>query len=172
MLLVWSIFTLLFFISGGTNAFGVQRLSLTLYPRLEEGNLPQRCSVALRESRSDDIEIEKNKNKSRSVQNDDKDMFESIQKDPELLPDLAWRVEKMRLEEANTRRFLRSKPRYLPYEEARRWAISWNLWDSEEEWRMWIEEGEKRTSYIPSKPDEYYSRLGQWRGWGHFLGKE
>ena len=25
--------------------------------------------------------------------------------------------------------------------------------------------GEKRNSYIPSRPDEYYGRLGQWISW-------
>lgn len=32
--------------------------------------------------------------------------------------------------------------------------------------------GEKRNSYIPSYPDEYYGRLGQWISWDHFLGKD
>lgn len=31
--------------------------------------------------------------------------------------------------------------------------------------------GEKRNSYIPSKPDEYYGRQGKWVSWDHFLGK-
>lgn len=30
--------------------------------------------------------------------------------------------------------------------------------------------GEKRNSYIPARPDEYYGGLGQWIGWDHFLG--
>jgi hypothetical protein len=30
--------------------------------------------------------------------------------------------------------------------------------------------GEKRNSYIPARPDEYYSNLGQWICWEHFLG--
>lgn len=30
--------------------------------------------------------------------------------------------------------------------------------------------GEKRNSYIPARPDEYYGALGQWRNWDHFLG--
>ena len=91
---------------------------------------------------------------------------------PSVIPDLSWRVAKLRLEEANTRRFLKSKPRFLPYEECRKWVQAWNRWDSEEDWRKWIDEGEKRNSYIPARPDEYYSRIGKWKGWNHFLGKE
>lgn len=33
----------------------------------------------------------------------------------------------------------------------------------------WINQGEKRNSYIPARPDEYYGRLGQWISWDHFL---
>ena len=34
-----------------------------------------------------------------------------------------------------------------------------------------IDEGEKRNSYNPSRPDKYYGNLRHWRGWEHFLGK-
>ena len=87
-----------------------------------------------------------------------------------VLDDLSWRVEKLRLEEANTRRFLKSGPRFLPYEECRKWVQAWSRWDTEQDWKDWIDEGEKRNSYIPARPDEYYGRLGVWRGWDHFLG--
>ena len=90
---------------------------------------------------------------------------------PSDIPDLSWRVEKLRLEEANTRRFLKAGPRFLPYEECRKWVQAWNRWDSEEEWVRWIDEGEKRNSYIPARPEEYYGKLGKWQGWDHFLGK-
>ena len=36
--------------------------------------------------------------------------------------------------------------------------------------RDWIDMGEKRNSYIPARPDEYYENLGQWKSWDHFLG--
>lgn len=85
--------------------------------------------------------------------------------------DLGWRVEKLRLEEANTKRFLRAGPRFLPYSECRKWVKAWNRWETKEDWLMWIDEGEKRNSYIPSRPDKYYGNLGHWRGWDHFLGK-
>ena len=89
-----------------------------------------------------------------------------------VLDDLAWRVEKLRLEEANTKRFLKSRPRFLPYEECRKWVQRWNRWDNEQDWKNWIAMGEKRNAYIPSKPDEYYGRIGKWISWDHFLGSD
>lgn len=86
-----------------------------------------------------------------------------------VLDDLNWRVEKLRLEERNTRRFLKSGPRFLPYEECRKWVQAWgSRWKSEDDWRQWIAMGEKRNPYIPSRPDEYYG--SQWISWEHFLG--
>lgn len=83
-----------------------------------------------------------------------------------VLEDLNWRVEKLRLEEANTRQFLKARPRFLPYDEARKWVHAWgHRWQSEHDWNSWIESGEKRNSYIPSRPDEYYTRIGSWISW-------
>jgi hypothetical protein len=31
--------------------------------------------------------------------------------------------------------------------------------------RNWIAEGEKRNSYVPSRPDEYYADTGDWVSW-------
>eukprot|EP00533_Pseudo-nitzschia_delicatissima_P007532 CAMPEP_0116104606 /NCGR_PEP_ID=MMETSP0327-20121206/14552_1 /TAXON_ID=44447 /ORGANISM="Pseudo-nitzschia delicatissima, Strain B596" /LENGTH=199 /DNA_ID=CAMNT_0003596883 /DNA_START=224 /DNA_END=823 /DNA_ORIENTATION=+ len=88
-----------------------------------------------------------------------------------VLEDLDWRVAKLRLEEANKRRFLKSGPRFLPYVEAQKWVQAWGeRWTSAEEWNEWIESGEKRNSYIPSRPHEYYTRTGDWTGWEDFLG--
>lgn len=90
-----------------------------------------------------------------------------------LLDDLSWRVEKLRLEERNKERFLKAGPRFLPYAQCQRWVQAWGRrWESEEEWNEWIAMGEKRNAYIPSRPDEYYGRLGQWISWEHFLGTE
>lgn len=113
-------------------------------------------------------------NNNNNVMDDakDQDKIETIQEGLVMLHDLNWRVEKLRLEEANTRRFLKSGPRFLPYEECRKWVIAFNRWHSEEEWRQWIMDGEKRNPYIPSYPDEYYGNRGEWKGWGHFLGVE
>jgi hypothetical protein len=90
--------------------------------------------------------------------------------DGELIPDLEWRLVKAKLEEAHTKSFLKSKPRYLPYAECRKWVMAWDRWSCEEEWKEWIDMGEKRNSYIPARPDEYYGALGQWISWDHFLG--
>ena len=51
-----------------------------------------------------------------------------------LMDDLYWRVEKLRLEESNIRRFLRAKPVYLPYEECCKWVQAFGRWTSEDEW--------------------------------------
>lgn len=102
----------------------------------------------------------------------DEEIIQNNQEEPIMLEDLNWRVNKMRLEEENKRRFLKSGPRHLPYEECRKWVIAFNRWDNEQEWRQWIEDGEKRNSYIPSYPDEYYGKRGEWISWDHFLGKE
>lgn len=108
------------------------------------------------------------------VENDDTYFEEDFkQGDDEVdsvLEDLNWRVVKLKLEEENTKRFLKSKPRYLPYSECRKWVSAWSRWSSEDEWRDWIDMGEKRNSYIPARPDEYYGELGQWKSWDHFLG--
>jgi len=87
-----------------------------------------------------------------------------------VIEDLMWRVEKLRLEENNKKRFLQSKPRFLPYQECRKWVQAWGLrWETAEDWEDWISMGEKKNPYIPSQPDEYYGRLGQWVSWEHFL---
>jgi hypothetical protein len=52
-----------------------------------------------------------------------------------VIEDLNWRVEKLRLEEANTRRFLKAGPRFLPYNECRKWVQAWGQrWSSSKEW--------------------------------------
>lgn len=66
-----------------------------------------------------------------------------------LVEDLLWRVERLRLEEQNTKRFLKAGPRFLPYDECRKWVQAWNRWDCEDDWRNWIAMGEKRNPYIP-----------------------
>ena len=115
---------------------------------------------------------ETNDDKTNTNANTDEDIIESNQEEPSVLHDVNWRVDQIRLEEANTRRFLKSGPRFLPFGECRKWVIAFNRWDTEEEWRQWIEDGEKRNAYIPSSPDVYYGKRGEWKGWDHFLGVE
>ena len=70
-----------------------------------------------------------------------------------MLDDLNWRVEKLRLEEQNTQRFLKSMPRFLPYEECRKWVQAFGRWKTKQDWNEWITMGEKRNSYIPVSGD-------------------
>jgi hypothetical protein len=87
-----------------------------------------------------------------------------------MIPDLAWRVEKVRLETQHTKRFLRSGPRHLSYDECRKWVIAMARWSSLEEWNEWIDMGEKRNAYIPNHPQTYYTKQHTWISWDHFLG--
>lgn len=59
------------------------------------------------------------------------------------------------------------KPRLLPWISARMWARSMHM-ETEEDWKEWIDNGEKKTPLIPSKPDEVYADSG-WEGWQDFL---
>ncbi len=79
------------------------------------------------------------------------------------------RFGRARLELLHTMSIVRRKPKFLAYNRARRWAARLGI-ASAAEWREWISMGEKRNTYIPSRPDEYYSELGVWRGWDHWLG--
>ena len=51
-----------------------------------------------------------------------------------VIDDLNWRIDKLRLEEENKRRFLKAKPRFLPYEECCKWVQAFGRWNSQEEW--------------------------------------
>ena len=56
-----------------------------------------------------------------------------------VIEDLNWRVEKLRLEEANTRRFLKAGPRFLPYSECCKWVQAWGQrWSSSKEWYAFV----------------------------------
>jgi len=90
----------------------------------------------------------------------DEELFSSVSNDNPLeqqqpeqdskFDDLLWRVAKLRLEEQNTQRFLKAKPRFLPYEECRKWVQGWGRrWACQQDWEDWIAMGEKRNSYIP-----------------------
>jgi hypothetical protein len=74
-----------------------------------------------------------NKGEDEDVQ-EEEDFEEEAGSSGSVIEDLDWRVAKLKLEEENTKRFLKSKPRYLPYSECRKWVAAWSRWDSEEEW--------------------------------------
>jgi len=59
--------------------------------------------------------------------------------------------------------------RFLSFEDCCAWVQSQGMWSSQEEWEEWVSLGEELSPYIPTRPDEYYSSTGQWKGWQHFL---
>ena len=76
-----------------------------------------------------------------------------------------------KLEENNTRSFLKRKPLKLSYEEARRWVQGNFGCNTKEEFEDLVENGNLRTPYIPKRPEEYYTRTRDWISWEHFLTK-
>ena len=78
------------------------------------------------------------------------------------LDDLSWRVNRQRLEEANTKRFLKAKPVKLPYKMSQRWIqMNWNP-KTKEEFRDLVDNGNLRTPYISKDPERYYGERGEW----------
>ena len=80
------------------------------------------------------------------------------------------RVARMRLEEENKKRFLKSRAAKLSYVKCKQWAQAQNMWHSREEWYNWIDQGEGLSAYIPSDPEHFYTRQGTWISWDDFLG--
>ena len=58
---------------------------------------------------------------------------------------------------------------YLPFEECCKWAQANGSWSSQADWEDWVQQGEGLCAYIPTRPDEFFSFTGEWRGWAHFL---
>ena len=78
-----------------------------------------------------------------------------------------WRVDRARLNEQWSANIKKRRPRFLPFLEARQWARAMHM-ETEDDWREWIADGEKRNPYVPSRPDEVYSDSG-WLGFHDFL---
>jgi len=80
-------------------------------------------------------------------------------------------IEKARcaLEEQNKRSFLKSRPRKLPYQQARLWVQKTLGVETKEEWDDFLAMGYIKSSYIPNNPEEYYTVSRQWISWDHFL---
>ena len=83
--------------------------------------------------------------------------------------DLTWRVAKIRLEEANTRRFLRARPIKLPYETSRIWIQRNYGIKTRREFMDLVDNGCIRTPYISKDPENYYGQRGEWISWDHYL---
>lgn len=85
------------------------------------------------------------------------------------IPDLSWRVAKLRLEEANTRRFLKRKPVKLPYSVSQKWIQRNWAPKTKQEFEDLVANGNLRTPYISKRPEEYYGARGEWISWEHYL---
>ena len=83
----------------------------------------------------------------------------------------SWRIDKARLDEQWSARVLKRTSRFLPFDAARQWARAMHL-DTEEEWREWIVNGEKRNPYVPSNPDQIYNQTGWYADCGTNRGPE
>ena len=94
--------------------------------------------------------------------NDDETSPEKMDRDR-----LNERVDRARLNDQWSKSIMKRRPRFLPFDAARQWARAMHL-ETEDDWREWIADGEKRNPYVPSKPDEVYSDSG-WLGFHDFL---
>mmetsp|Transcript_82712 Transcript_82712/g.146115 ORF Transcript_82712/g.146115 Transcript_82712/m.146115 type:complete len:237 (+) Transcript_82712:79-789(+) len=96
-----------------------------------------------------------------SAGDDDKETSDFLSADDKL------RLERARLGHEWWKGVGARRPRFLPFVAARKWARAMHFTE-ESDWREWIENGEKRNAYIPSRPDEVYAQAG-WAGWDDFL---
>lgn len=132
--------TLLLIIPNILTGFVIPSIS---YAQVSRNRIPSVYWPTLYRMSKDDDSIENVENLNSDDEEDDDDFdlepvfAADVRGRPAgvVLEDLDWRVEKLRLEEANKRRFLKSGPRFLPYEEAKKWVQAWGeRWISEKEW--------------------------------------
>ena len=84
--------------------------------------------------------------------------------------ELSWRIAKLRLEEANTKRFLNRPPLKMSYLQSRQFIQrNWGPIRSKKEFEDLVSNGDIRTPYISKRPEEYYGRRGEWISWEHYL---
>lgn len=100
--------------------------------------------------------------------NDENDNIEANSSNT-AIDDLSWRVDKVRLEEANTKRFIKRKPIKLPYRESQKWIQRNFGVKTKEEFNDLVANGNLRTPYISKRPEEYYGERGEWISWEHYL---
>ena len=82
------------------------------------------------------------------------------------MTELRLRMSRESLENRYRTSVTRRKRAWLPYDAAAAWARRLGL-ATEDDWRDWLEQGEGRSSYVPSKPAEVYAAA--WVSWRHFL---
>lgn len=102
---------------------------------------------------------------------DGDDTFKAIKKDCSVLAtEFALYADRQTLEEKWSTAAKKSKPRFLPFAECKKWARAQNMWTTQEEWEEWISLGEKNANLVPSDPEKYYRSVGTWTSWDDFLG--
>lgn len=108
--------------------------------------------------------------------NNEKDASDNNDKDGKnnkeenvVIKDLSWRVAKLQLEEANTRRFLKRKPIKLSYTQSQQWIQRNWAPKTKQEFEDLVANGNLRTPYISKRPEEYYGERGEWISWDHYL---
>ena len=98
--------------------------------------------------------------KNENENSDETDKTKSAE-DDKMLSELV----RVKLEADHKRKFLKSRPRKLKYDEARTW-VQRNLGvDTEDEFNDLVENGNLRTPYIPKRPEEYYTQSKEWISW-------
>lgn len=105
-----------------------------------------------------------NENNDTPKKNNDKEEEENV-----VIKDLSWRVAKLQLEEANTRRFLKRKPIKLSYTQSQQWIQRNWAPKTKQEFEDLVANGNLRTPYISKRPEEYYGERGEWISWDHYL---
>jgi len=87
---------------------------------------------------------------------------------------LSVMIARYRMEERHTHDLFSSEQRHITYQMCRSWVHAQNdsghQWRNKREWDKWIDNGEKKSFYIPSQPEEYYTKCGTWISWKDFLG--
>ncbi len=87
-----------------------------------------------------------------------------------VIDELSWRVAKVQLEEANTKRFLNRRPLKMSYLQSRQFIQrNWGPVRTRKEFDDLVSNGDLKTPYISKRPEEYYGRRGEWISWEHYL---
>jgi len=68
----------------------------------------------------------------------------------------------------STKDFLNNEKRFFSYNEAKKYVKKLNI-KSSNEWRKYFKKNAV-PYYLSSRPDSYYEKKKQWKGWGDFLG--
>ena len=87
-----------------------------------------------------------------------------------VIDELSWRVAKVRLEEANTKRLLNRQPLKMSYVQSRQFIQrNWGPICTRKEFEDLVLNGDLKTPYISKRPEEYYGKRGEWISWEHYL---